>query len=145
VPALRDVPLAQFEARAAALDDLTRRRARHVISENARTLEAVEAMRQGDAARLGALMDASHSSLRDDFEVSNEALNTMVSIARAQPGCYGARLTGAGFGGCAVALVDLPAAAAFTAVVGEKYYKQTALKPAVYVCEAAEGASIVLS
>ncbi len=105
VAALRDVSLEAFEARAAELDALPRRRARHVITENERTRRSAEAMLRGDVRSLGALMDASHASLRDDFEVSSPALDRMVEIARAQPGCYGARMTGAGFGGCAVALV----------------------------------------
>ena len=104
-PALRDVSMAQFLERADALDPLLRRRARHVISENERTLQAAAAMRAGDAARLGELMNASHASLRDDFEVSSAALDQMAAQARRHPACYGARMTGAGFGGCVAALV----------------------------------------
>jgi galactokinase len=143
VPALRDVPLAEFTARAAELDPLTRRRARHVISENARTLAAAVAMQAGDAARLGALMDASHASLRDDFEVTSDALNQMVIVARRQPGCYGARMTGAGFGGCAVALVDSAALERFVASVGIGYTQETARQPHLYICRAVDGASIL--
>ena len=98
VELLRDVSAEQFFAKADALPELTRKRARHVITEDQRTLEAAEVMAAGDAVRLGQLMDESHVSLRDDFEVSNEALNEMVELSRAQPGCYGARMTGAGFG-----------------------------------------------
>lgn len=143
VPALRDVSLAQFEAEAGGLDELTRRRAHHVIGENERTLQAVEAMRRGDAAELGRLMDASHTSLRDDFEVSNDALNVMVEIARQQPGCYGARMTGAGFGGCAVALVAAEAAASFAQDVATAYEAHSGLTPSVYVCAATNGAEVV--
>jgi galactokinase len=143
VAALRDVNLDQFEAGAAGLDELTRRRARHVIGENERTLQAAAAMRGGDAAQLGRLMDASHASLRDDFEVSSDALNTMVEIARRQTGCHGARMTGAGFGGCAVALVEAQAANAFAQAVATTYQDLTGLTPSVYVCMAANGAEVV--
>jgi len=142
VPALRDVDLAQFDARAAGLDELSRRRARHVITENARTLEAVAAMRRGDAAALGALMDASHASLRDDFDVSSAALNAIVACARRQPACYGARMTGAGFGGCAVALVDAAAVEAFSAAVDPCYRAATGQAPTLYACRPAAGATV---
>ncbi len=143
VPALRDVTLAEFERRAAELDDLTRRRARHVISENERTLAAAKAMKAGDAAALGQLMNASHTSLRDDFEVSSDALNVMVQSAQAQPGCYGARMTGAGFGGCAVALVKAPDADAFAAQVGQQYRDATQVQPNIYICVPSNGAEVV--
>jgi galactokinase len=143
VPALRDVSVEAFEARADALDDVTRRRARHVITENARTLRAVEAMRRGDAQTLGRLMNASHASLRDDFQVSSDALNAMVQAALAEDGCYGARMTGAGFGGCAVALVRTDLAATFASNVAASYEDAVEIKPNVYVCQATDGADIV--
>jgi len=143
VPALRDVDLAHFQAQAGRLDDVTRRRARHVVTENARTLEAVAAMRKGDAVTLGQLMDASHASLRDDFEVSSDGLNTMVACARQQESCYGARMTGAGFGGCAVALVRVDAAHAFATTVADCYQATTGTAPNVYVCAATNGAEVV--
>lgn len=143
VKALRDVSVAQFEARAAELDEVTRRRARHVVTENDRTLKAAEVMRAGDAAALGLLMNASHDSLRDDFEVTNSALNVIVEIARQQPGCWGARMTGAGFGGCAVALVKAEAATAFDQAVTAAYTQATGLTPNVYICHASDGASVV--
>jgi galactokinase len=121
VPALRDVAQGAFELAAGELDETTARRARHVVGENARTLVAAEAMRAGSPEALGALMNASHASLRDDFEVSSPALDAMVEIARAQQGCHGARMTGAGFGGCAVALVDQPHGAAFVRDVAAEY------------------------
>lgn len=143
VRALRDVDLATFEARAAELGETTRRRARHVISENGRVLEARTAMQAGDAAAFGRLMNASHDSLRDDFEVSSPALNAMVEIAQAQPGCYGARMTGAGFGGCAVALVASIAADAFVQAVQKQYEIATHLTPAIYVCQPVGGANVI--
>lgn len=143
VPALRDVSVAQFAARADELDEVTRRRARHVITENERTLAAAEAMRRGDAVELGRLMDASHISLRDDFEVTNDELDIMVEVARQQAGCLGARMTGAGFGGCAVALAPASLAAAFAESVAARYQAAANLIPAIYVCAASAGASIV--
>ncbi len=140
VPALRDVTLAQFNSLGGGLDPVVRRRARHVISENERTLNALDAMRQDDAARLGRLMNASHASLRDDFEVCNKELNLIVALAQAQPGCLGARMTGAGFGGCAVALVSEEQAAQFSAAVSQGYAAATGLTPNLYLCTASEGA-----
>jgi len=142
VKALRDLGLDDFARRTAELDDSTHRRARHVITENDRTLKAAEAMRRGDAAELGRLMDQSHASLRDDFEVSSDALNAMVEAAHNHPGCYGARMTGAGFGGCAVALVSAGVADQFVAAVSEAYPARTGNKPAVYVCQATNGAEV---
>jgi galactokinase len=142
VPALRDVSAAAFEAGIADLDAPTARRARHVVGENARTLAAAEAMRVDDAAELGRLMNASHVSLRDDFEVSSPALDAMVEIARHHPGCHGARMTGAGFGGCAVALVDRGHSATFVRDVAAEYERRTGLAPHVYVTGASPGASV---
>jgi galactokinase len=143
VKALRDVSVGQFEAEGAGLEAITQRRARHVITENDRTLRAADAMKRGDAAELGELMRLSHRSLRDDFEVSNRELNYMVECAERQPGCYGARMTGAGFGGCAVALVRSDAADRFGANVAAEYLAATSLTPFVYVCVATNGAEIV--
>ena len=105
VPALRDVSEAQFRAREAELSEPARRRARHIITENDRTVAAAEAMQEGDAETLGRLMSESHTSMRDDFEISSPELDQMVSLAQAEAACYGARMTGGGFAGCAVALV----------------------------------------
>jgi galactokinase len=109
VSALRDVSIDEFNVKTkaeAGLSDIAMKRARHIVTENARVLEAMEAMHNGNISRLGELFNASHASLRDDFEVTNDALNIMVECAQEQDGCYGARMTGAGFGGCAVALVE---------------------------------------
>ncbi|RLC65727.1 MAG: galactokinase, partial [Chloroflexi bacterium] len=143
VPALRDVSVELFEARAAGLDEIIRRRARHIVTENARTVQAAAAMRQGDSVTLGQLMYESHVSLRDDFEVSSEELNLMVACAHREDGCYGARMTGAGFGGCAVALVRADAARAFAASVAACYQAATAITPNVYICQAANGAELI--
>jgi galactokinase len=143
VRALRDVSTEELEAAAKGLDRPTFRRARHVVTENARTLEAVEAMRAGDAQAMGHLMNASHASLRDDFEVSRQELDIMAAYAQQQKGCYGARMTGAGFGGCAVALVQQQAAEGFTQRMTTAYEQATSLMPKVYVCRATDGASVI--
>ncbi|MGD2177534.1 MAG: galactokinase [Anaerolineae bacterium] len=144
VPALRDVSLELFKARSSELDEVTRRRAHHVITENTRTLQATEAMRRDDPAQMGRLMNASHASLQDDFDVSSEALNAMVGCARREEGCHGARMTGAGFGGCAIALVEEETAATFSATVAACYRETTGTAPNVYICTAANGAEIVV-
>jgi galactokinase len=141
--ALRDVDIELLQQRAAGLDPTTLRRARHVISENDRTLQAVDAMRRGDVAMLGQLMNQSHASLRDDYEVSSDALDAMVDCARAHPACYGARMTGAGFGGCAVALVREEAAEDFARRTAAAYQAKTGNTPAIYVCHATDGAAVV--
>jgi galactokinase len=145
VPALRDVTVEQFEARAAELDEVTRKRARHVVTENERTLQAAEAMNAGNAARMGELMNASHVSMRDDFEISRWEMDKMVEIAQAHPAAYGARMTGGGFCGCAVALVRADAADDFAESVRAAYSQAVNLNPAVYVCYASDGASVVES
>lgn len=143
VPKLRDVSVETFNARQHELDDVTMRRARHIVTENARTLEARDAMAAGDAQRLGVLMYGSHVSMRDDFEISTDALNAIVEIARSHDACYGARLTGAGFGGCGVALIRADAAESFVEYVEARYRQQTDHEPQLYVCRATDGAQIV--
>ena len=142
-PALRDVSLEAFIKVAPELAPLTRKRARHVVTEDTRTLQAVEAMRAGDAVKLGLLMNASHDSLRDDFEVTVSQLDAIVEIARGQDGCFGARMTGAGFGGCAVALVAEDSAETFTQAVATQYGATTGLIPNIYVCVPTQGAESI--
>ena len=141
VPALRDVSMEMFEAQVDGLDPLIRKRANHIVTENQRVLSAAEAMKRQDAAILGVLMNQSHISLRDDFEVSSPALDIMVEIAQGQEACLGARMTGAGFGGCAVALVKDGGAEDFIAEVGPRYREATGNQPSLYVCHPALGAS----
>jgi galactokinase len=143
VTSLREVSLETFEARASDMDELIRRRARHVITENRRTLSAETAMRAGDPVAMGRLMNASHESLRCDYEVSSKELDVMVAVAREQVGCYGARMTGAGFGGCAVALVKEDAASGFAREVASGYLNKTKIKPNVYICQPTNGAELV--
>ncbi|HEX9940094.1 MAG TPA: galactokinase [Longimicrobium sp.] len=142
VPALRDVTVRVLERRAAQLDPLTYHRARHVVTENERTLRAAEALERGDAAEVGRLMNESHASLRDDYEVSRPELDAIVDLACAHPRCHGARMTGAGFGGCAVALVDAEAAPVFADEVAANYRAAVGLEAKVYVCSASAGASV---
>jgi galactokinase len=125
------------------LEDPLRQRARHVVTENARTLAASEAMQRGDARQLGKLMNQSHASLRDDFEVSSPELDAMVECACAVPGCLGARMTGAGFGGCAIALVEQEHVESFVARVTSAYEKATSKIPHLHVCRPSGGAEIV--
>jgi galactokinase len=140
---LRDLTHDVFGAGEAGLDPVVRRRVRHVLSENARTLRAVQALRDQDMGQVGRLMAESHVSLRDDYEVSSPALDAMVEIASAQPGCWGARMTGAGFGGCAVALVEGGSARVAGQAIASAYQERMKLQPAVYVCRAADGAGIL--
>ncbi len=143
VRSLRALSLEALEASGGCLEDMLLRRARHVVTENARTLEAVEAMRRGDAVRFGQLMLASHASLRDDFEVSTAELDRMVALACRQDGCFGARLTGAGFGGSAVALVEGETAETFADRVVAEYQAATGRRARALLTRAADGASLV--
>jgi galactokinase len=142
VRSLRDLSLAELERRAGALSDDHLRLARHVVTENGRTLAAAEAMTRGDAAAVGALMDEGHRSLRDDFRVSSPALDAIVTAARAAPGCRGARMTGAGLAGCAVALVDEEAAGAFVAETERAYRAAAGLHATVLLSRPSAGAEL---
>ncbi|HUH97454.1 MAG TPA: galactokinase [Anaerolineales bacterium] len=143
VRALRDLGPEEFEKKRSGLNEVVMRRARHIVTEDQRVLEAVAAMQADDVTRLGNLLNASHASLRDDFEVTNEALNQIVDAAQSQSSCYGARMTGAGFGGCAVALVDVGGTEAFVAGVAEAYREKSGLASQIYICQASAGASVV--
>ncbi len=142
INSLRDVSLEQFQHFADRLPVEVAKRARHVVEEIARTQLAVGLLEKGDAAGFGELMNLCHASLRDLYEVSCPELDTMTSLARHLPGCYGARLTGAGFGGCTVNLVDASLADSFAAQLAAGYEKATGLHPEVFVCHAADGASV---
>jgi galactokinase len=143
VRSLRDISGDQISTLSTVAPPPVWRRARHIVTENARTLAAAEAMRAGDAGTVGRLMNESHASLRDDFEVSSEALDAIVEAARAAGGCFGARLTGAGFAGCAVALVDRTALGDFERAVSSAYARSTGRTCTVYVCQASDGASVL--
>lgn len=141
VPALRDTNLVNVEKARHLMDPTTFRRARHVVTENARTLEAAGALRSADPVALGRLMDQSHQSLRDDFEVSTPALDRLVQISK-NAGALGARMTGAGFGGCVVALVPADDAGRFTVEVTVDYTRAKGLMALVYRCAAVDGTSV---
>ena len=143
IRALRDVSPSQLAEYGVGLPPETYRRCQHVISENARVLEAAQALKDGDLLRFGVLMYASHASLRDDYEVSCKELDLMVELARKCGGVYGARMTGGGFGGCTVNLVDANAVEEFKAAIAGDYNDVTGLHPEIYVCTAADGAAEV--
>lgn len=142
VEALRDATLPQLEEAKAQLGDVLYRRARHIVSENLRVRVTVMALRGNALKTVGQALRESHASLRDDYEVSCSELDAIVDIANTQPGCYGARMTGAGFGGCAVALVQNEVVGQFVAAVGPAYTARTSLTPHIYVCQAAEGSGV---
>jgi galactokinase len=121
-------------------DPLLRRRARHVVSENARVLAFVECLRAGDLTAAGRLMDESHASLRDDFDVSTPDLDQLANALRRAPGVYGARLTGAGFGGAVVALAARDSADAVARAAADRYAAETGLAPKPFVASASAGA-----
>lgn len=137
---LAELTPSQFEDFKSALTDETvRNRAQHVIEENARVLASVEALTANDLQEFGRLMNLSHDSLRDLYEVSCEELDVMVEEARRIPGTLGARMTGAGFGGCTVSLVHEDDVERFVAEVGERYTARTGLEGEFYVCGVGEG------
>lgn len=140
VSSLRDVTVELLERGRALLDDTAYRRARHVVSENTRVLAVIDALVVGDVAAVGAALDASHASLRDDFEVSSPALDALVDIAQGVSGVIGARLTGAGFGGCTVNLVHDEAVGALREAVMSGYGPRTGLAARVFEVRAADGA-----
>ena len=140
VKSLRDVKLEDFEKFGKELPQAMQKRCRHVLTENQRVLQAAEALRGGDLGLFGKLMAASHASLRNDFEVSCEDLDMMVQLAGEQPGVYGARMTGGGFGGCTINLVQENHVASFRENVAARYEKATGRKPEIYVSSVAGGA-----
>jgi galactokinase len=132
--------LAQLEACRAQMSAESYHRCRHIISENARVRTAREALLGGDAAAFGVAMHGSHVSQRDDFACSCEEIDYLVETAQSLAGCYGARLTGGGFGGCTVNLVALPQVEAFQQSIRAAYKARFSIDPPTYVCEAADGA-----
>ena len=139
IRALRDVTLAQLETHRALLDPTVYSRCRHVVTENDRTQEAIRALNSENLSVFGGLMRESHRSLRDDYEVSCRELDLLVEIASAQPGVIGARMTGGGFGGCTISLVESASVNAFQKNVASRYHAQTGLKPEIYVSPAVDG------
>jgi galactokinase len=141
IKALRDVTLSQLDDFKGELSEVEFRRARHVISENQRVIDAADALKSGDLNRFGELMYESHRSLRDDYEVSCKDLDLMVELAAGADGVVGARMTGGGFGGCTVNLVRAARVEDFVRTIREGYREACGLNAEVYVCEASEGAS----
>jgi galactokinase len=144
VRALRDVTLEQLEEYGWALSSVVYRRCRHVITENARVLTAAKALESQDLDGFGELMAGSHASLRDDYEVSCKELDLMVELAREVEGVYGSRMTGGGFGGSTVSLVDSEHVERFRERVAAGYEEATKIKPELYTCAASKGAEEIL-
>lgn len=140
---LRDATEADLAAAREQMPDNVFRRCRHIITENARVRRAASALERGDLADFGALMLEAHRSIRDDFEASSSELDTLVGIALELPGCYGARMTGGGFGGCTVNLVDAAKAQSFCDSIRERYRQATGIDADVYLCRASAGAGPV--
>ena len=145
VSALRDVTLAQVESAGHDLPEVIYRRCRHVISENARVVQAAAALERGNLDEFARLMAESHRSLRDDYEVSCDELDLMVNLAKDCPGVHGARMTGGGFGGCTVNLVADDAVDGFKEQIVRNYENATGITPIVHVCSAEQGAQEVTS
>jgi len=138
---LRDLDLARLHAQAQDLPAEIFKRARHVVTENARVEMAVAAMQDNDADRLGAILKEGHASLRDDFAVSRVEIDSLVEIANARPECYGARMTGGGFGGCVVCLVSSASLDEYVDGVQIRYREKTKIEAKVYITSAQDGVS----
>lgn len=144
VKALRDADMALFEQKLALLEPVVARRARHVITENERTLQAAKALKERDITTLSALMEASHVSMRDDFEITVKEVDALVEIVAKRLGRQGGvRMTGGGFGGCVVALVPPALVDAVVSDVEQQYELATGLKESIYICQASDGAGAI--
>jgi galactokinase len=143
VTSLRDVDMNMLERHAQDLDPVARSRAEHVVAENGRVLATVAALRQGDLTAVGRLFAESHASLRDLYEVSSKELDALVGIAQATPWVIGARMTGAGFGGCTVNLVESDAVEGFTAAIEREYPRLTGRAAKVYPVTPVHGVGLV--
>ena len=138
---LRDITLDELQEHWGNLDPTARKRARHVLTENDRVRRGITALRAGDLTEFGRLISASHASSRDDFENSSPALDALVEAAEESPGFLGGKLSGAGWAGCVVNLVEADKADAFAEAIAAGYHKRQGLVPDVHVCRAADGAS----
>ncbi len=145
IRSLRDVTLTDLNEHGCLLPEIIKRRCLHVVTENARTLAAADAFRSGEIVEAGRLMSDSHRSLRDDYEVSCPELDLFVDTARSVPGVHGARMTGGGFGGCTVNLVDRTSIDRLKTAASEEYEKRFGLVPEFYLFDTADGASEVLT
>ena len=142
ITSLRDVSVQAFHGLASKLPERVQKRARHVVEEIERSQHAIQLLEVGDMLAFGQLLNECHASLRDLYEVSIPELDTMVQVAQSLPGCYGARLTGAGFGGCTVNLVAREQADAFSGALAEGYKTETGFHPEIYICSASNGAEL---
>jgi len=140
IRALRDITIDEYKKYQSQLPEVIARRARHVISENRRVQTGVQALRMGNYSTFGQLMIESHKSLKDDYEVSCAELDLLVDLASKQEGVLGARMTGAGFGGCTVNLLKKDYVNAFEKTIKQEYKKITGILPDIYVTPPAEGA-----
>jgi galactokinase len=143
IRALRDVTLSDLKQHHDRLSPVIYKRVRHVVTENDRVRKAARALEAGDVSAFGRFMADSHRSLRDDYEVSTAELDLMVELASGQEGVYGARMTGGGFGGCTINLVDAAHAEELRRRLEHDYETKTGLKPTILICEASEGAGAV--
>jgi galactokinase len=143
IRALRDVTRDELEKHAGRLNPVIYKRVRHVVTENDRVKKAASALGLGDVAAFGRLMADSHRSLRADYQVSTPELDLMVELASSQEGVYGARMTGGGFGGCTINLVDAAHAEQVQQRLAENYEARTGLKPTILICEASDGAGAI--
>jgi galactokinase len=145
VESLRDVTTGDLQRHRNLLPEVILRRCRHVTSENSRVLEAATALERKDLTTFGLLMQESHSSLRDDYEVSCAELDLMVELGGKARGVYGARMTGGGFGGCTINLVKAESCADFTNSVAREYERSTGVAPEIYICRTAAGVNEVVA
>jgi galactokinase len=143
IEALRDVSPADLESHSRALPELVYRRCRHIVTENARVLEAERALKAGDFVACGKAMNASHASMRDDFEITCPEIDFLVGLAQRQPGVYGSRMTGGGFGGCTVSLIEASAVERVSKLIAEGYPAGAGREADVFVCSPSSGAGLV--
>ena len=146
IQSLGDLTEEEFEKyKEAITDPVCRKRAKHAVYENQRTIKAVNALKANQIERFGELMNASHVSLRDDYEVSCEEVDILVDLAWNTPGVLGSRITGGGFGGCTVSIVKNDAVDTFIDTLGKKYNEKTGLDAEFYIVEISDGASVLSS
>ena len=141
ISALRDVSIEEFESNKNGLPEVIARRCRHIISENERVSLATSALAENNVAAFGTLMNQSHFSMRDDYEISCREIDTLVEIAQATEGVYGARMTGGGFGGCTINLVNTELVGEFSQTLREQYKNSTGIDCEIYVTSASDGAT----
>ena len=143
IEALRDVTPDELEAQRLKLPDLIYRRCRHIVTENARVLEAARALEVGDFVACGAAMNASHASMQNDFEITCPEVDALAGLARTVEGVYGSRMTGGGFGGCTVSLLEASAVDKASQILTDGYRIATGLDTDIFVCAPSDGAGLI--